>query len=423
MLQRPLEHGAYVVDLRRDETDIPLAGDADSPARAGAVGELEQPIGLRLPQSVLLRRRTDVDGEERFWMLETIREFASERLEASGEEDALRRAQADRLLELADRAGTRAIVDVPRPWDFDLVAPELDNVRAVLEWALEHDPERGLALATSLESFWVVRDPVEGASFLERLLDLSPDAEPELRAHALRALGGAFDIFGEPERAAPCYQRSLELFAAVGDDMQAANVRVRAAANMIFRGEAAAAWPILEDALGKFRDLDMRRSEGEVLGFLSDKAYRENDLALAVDLSLESAAIAREVGWAWWEAGQLNGAASIERERGNLDAAEGHALRSLELSSSLGDRQHVLFAAAELAIIAAARGDAARAGRLWGAVESEAASGPVGQWEKWREELEGLVLRADGFPFSQARAEGSLLSIAEAAGLETVQIG
>ena len=105
----------------------------------------------------LLRRRTDADGEERFWMLETIREFALERLDASGEEDALRDAQCHRLIELADRAGTRAIVDFG-PWNFDLVAPEIDNMRAVLDWALERDPSRGLGLAASLETFWVVRD-------------------------------------------------------------------------------------------------------------------------------------------------------------------------------------------------------------------------------------------------------------------------
>ena len=119
-------------------------------------------------------------------MLETIREFARERLDASGEEDARRRLQTDWLLELADRAGTGATVGVPGKWDVDLVAPEIDNVRAVLDWAAEHDPERGLALAASLEGFWLVREPSEGASRLEPLLARTPNAEPELRGHALR---------------------------------------------------------------------------------------------------------------------------------------------------------------------------------------------------------------------------------------------
>ena len=72
----------------------------------------------------LVRRRTDADGEERFWMLETIREFARERLEASGEEDALAATRsADRLIALADRAGTRG--DRRRP-----AAVELRSRRA-----------------------------------------------------------------------------------------------------------------------------------------------------------------------------------------------------------------------------------------------------------------------------------------------------
>jgi predicted ATPase len=71
----------------------------------------------------LVRRRTDANGDERFWMLETIREFAREHLAASGEEDALRRLQTDWLIELADRAGMRATVGVPGKWDVDLVAP------------------------------------------------------------------------------------------------------------------------------------------------------------------------------------------------------------------------------------------------------------------------------------------------------------
>ena len=372
----------------------------------------------------LVRRRTDANGNERFWMLETIREFARERLEASGEESGLRRLQTDWLIELADRAGTRATVGVPGTWNVDLVAPELDNVRAVLEWALEHEPERGLELAAALEGFWLVREPHEGAARLEPLLARTPDSEPELRAHALRALGGALDRSGDSEAAAPCYRQSLELFIASGDEVQTANLRYRVAGNMVNRGETAAAWPLLEESLRTFRQLGLPRGEAQVLGYLSEKAHGDGDLALASELSLESARIAHEADWKWWEAGALCDAAKFERERGNLDAAEKHALRALELSLDLGDRRRVVPAASELAILAVERGDAERAGRLWGAVESEVSSGPVGgQWERHHEELENLVLGVDGPAFARARAEGRLLPIAVAAGLAVAPAG
>jgi hypothetical protein len=113
------------------------------------------------------------------------------------------------------------------------------------------------------------------------------------------------------------------------------------------------------------------------------------------------------VDWKWWEAGQPCNAAWFERERGNLDAAEKHALRALELSRDVGDRRRLVFAAAELAIPAVERGDAERAGRLWGAVESEVSSARVGHWERRREEIEGLVLRADGPEFAHSRSEAA----------------
>ncbi len=298
------------------------------------------------------------------------------------------------------------------------MAPEIDNARAVLEWALDRDPERGLHLATWLEAFWVVREPVEGASWLERLLAAAPDADPELRGRAWRALGGALDIDGEHERAAPCYRTSLELFTATGNEVEAAHMRFRVAVSMVFRGEAAAAWPLLEESLSESRRLGLRLGESQALGFLAGKARHEGDDAGALEMTLESASIAREAGWAWWEAGQLLDAADLERERGNLDAAEKHALATLELGLGLGDRRVIVFTAAELAAIAAERGDPVRAGVLWGAVEAEVSVGRVGQWEQNAAELEGLVLRADGPVFQQARAEGTLLSIPQAVGLE-----
>ena len=391
-------------------------------ANAEQVCDADLDILASLLDKSLVRRRSDVDGEERFWMLETIREFAWERLDASGEEDTLRRAQAHRLIQLTERAGTRGIVDF-RPWNFDLVAPEIDNVRAVLEWALTQDPARGLELAVSLESYWVVREPAEGAAWLERLLERAPAASGQLRAHALLALGGALDIFGRPERAAPCYRESLDLFAEGDHKEHVANVRFRVAANMVMRGETAAAWPLMDEALETFRQLGMRLGEGQVLVFLGEKAYQERDLALACELYLESAAIAHDAGWTWWELGALGNAAAAERERGGLDEAEHLASRSLALSLEIGDRQHMVFAGAELAVVAALRDDIGRAGRLWGAIEREAASGRVGQWEQYRKEFEAPVMRGAGPAFTMACAEGSILSIAEAAGLEPVAAG
>jgi hypothetical protein len=120
---------------------------------------------------------------------------------------------------------------------------------------------------------------------------------------------------------------------------------------------------------------------------------------------------------------KLHGAAELELQRGNLDAAERHAFASLDLSMSLGNRKSIMLVAAKLAVIAAERGDAQPAGRLWGAIESNETSGPVRGWEDSRNEYEALVLRADGQPFARARAEGRLLSIAEAAGLDSRRPG
>jgi hypothetical protein len=180
---------------------------------------------------------------------------------------------------------------------------------------------------------------------------------------------------------------------------------------MVTMGETTAAWPLLEESLRTFRQLGLPRGEAQVLGYLAEKPHGEGDLARAIELALESAAIAHEIDWGWWESWQLAAAAEFERERGDLDAAEGHALRCLELSLSLGDRRRAVLTAAKLALIAAERGDAEQAGRLWGAIESEQTSRPVRQWENDREELEALVLGVDGPAFTRARTEGWLLSI------------
>ena len=82
-------------------------------------------------------------------------------------------------------------------------------MRAALDWAMSNEPERGLALAAAPEGFWLVREPMEGTSWLEPLLVAATGAEPKLRGHALRALGGVLQAIEAYERAALAYGQSL----------------------------------------------------------------------------------------------------------------------------------------------------------------------------------------------------------------------
>ena len=126
---------------------------------------------------------------ERYWMLESIREYAAEHLEESGEADVLRRRHADHFLELVESAGLT--LEPEGEQQYALVRQELDNVRAALDWGIGADPELGLRLAASLDGFWAVTDPSEGIRRLDTLLRRAPDAPLELRARApcLRKLG------------------------------------------------------------------------------------------------------------------------------------------------------------------------------------------------------------------------------------------
>ena len=174
----------------------------------------------------LLRRRTGRLGEERYWMLETIREFALERLRESGREDDLRRRHAERMLQIArdahlgrgrHRGGHRA-----------LALTEREDLRAALDWAEEHDASFGLELAVDLQQLWNAAGPKEGFERIQRLRDRAGEIPPELRAAVLRAQGGTADLAGHDELAVQLYQESVELYRQLGDDRGVATRRADA---------------------------------------------------------------------------------------------------------------------------------------------------------------------------------------------------
>ena len=171
-------------------------------------------------------------------MLETIREFAAARLADDPHELAVRHRSLEFLRSLAEEARLGVADQQAGTIRLEVATRELDNIRGALEWALAHDPVRGLELATALEEFWVIREAVEGSNWFERLLAAAPDSPAVARAGALRAFGGALDIEGEHEVAAPKYRESLALYEAIGNEFEVANLRFRVAANMANRGNS-----------------------------------------------------------------------------------------------------------------------------------------------------------------------------------------
>jgi hypothetical protein len=135
----------------------------------------------------LLRHTATADGS-RYSMLETIQEYALERLETSGEAPKIRRRQLDFLIRLAE--GANLFAEAEEAQRQELVIPEYETARAAISWALEAgETELGLRLAVALENLWVTRDPFEGMRVFERLLAADAGAPPTLRARALRPTG------------------------------------------------------------------------------------------------------------------------------------------------------------------------------------------------------------------------------------------
>src|SRR5688500_5914241 len=141
-------------------------------------GDLDALEGVEsLLEKSLLRREEGVGGESRFVMLETVHEYARERLEASDEAEETRRLHAEYFLALAEEAepelsGANQLACLER------LEADHDNMRAALSWSLEKVPETALRLAVALARFWEKRSYFsEGSSWLEAALRLSDRVE------------------------------------------------------------------------------------------------------------------------------------------------------------------------------------------------------------------------------------------------------
>ncbi len=316
----------------------------------------------------LVRQHAGNDGEPRFAMLETIREYAVERLLDSNTAAAIHHNHLRSFCALAEAAEPELFAARQRQWFAQLMA-ELGNLRAALDWALASGAyEPGLRLAGALWWFWLTQGVhQEGRDYLRRLLATAERAEPSL------ALAKAFAAAGFLEWARADFQAAQPLLeTALRQSRMLGQPRIEAwsltflgmvATNL---GRYARASQLLEESV------DLWRPAGDTIGlswalmFGGDLASAQGDDAGAAAQYQESIALLRALDNNIPLAYPLRQLGHLERRRGNTATAIARWKESLVLTRNVGDIRAI---AACLIVLAAtvAEAQGERAARLLGA--------------------------------------------------------
>ncbi len=302
----------------------------------------------------LLQQLEQANGESRFTMLETIREYAREKLEASSEEAATKRAHAAYCLVLAEEAAT-AESGAEGAEGRERIALEHDNFRAGLEWLTESgDADWGLRLGTALFRFWESREYLaEGRDRLGKLLCMPAAAAPtKARARALFAAGVLASEQGEIAAADALMMESLVIGRQLGDK-QGVVVSLNARGVLARdQGDVALALSLFQESLGLWRELGDLKAIARALSNLASVLKMQCEYDLARSLCEECGAIFEGLGDRTGVAWSLNNQGDVAREQGDLAAARALYEQGLTIFRELGDTWGIAGTLADLGNLA-----------------------------------------------------------------------
>jgi non-specific serine/threonine protein kinase len=350
-----------------------IAPDATAPLRL----DLLDGLSTLVEQSLVQQR--EEGGEPRFGMLQVIREYALEQLEASGEAETLRRAHAGYFLALAEQARQQQTGPETVAWR-DRLEREHDNLRAALGWLREQgEVELGLRLAVALTWFWRRRGHLrEGQAWLEGLLattagqladDTGAGAElAVVRAKALHNAGMLALLQGAYATAQTQLEQARALALAAGDTRTARQALTNLGRVASDQGDRERAAALYTESLALARELGDQQGVVTLLTNLGRVAVTQGDLERAEAIYTESLALARELGDRDQVALSLNNLGDVAWKRGELSRAEGLLRDALAVVWELGDPHRCAMVLESLAETAGARaGQGERAARLLGA--------------------------------------------------------
>ena len=354
-----------------------------------------------LRNNLLTTERAGGD-EPRVGMLETLREYARERLAARGDGEAVRRRHAGFYLVLAEAAEPGLLGPQQRQW-LERLDSERENIRAALTWAVDAgEAETGLRIASALWRFWQLRNhEQEGREHLEELLALG-SGSPRTRAKAQTMIGSLSFVLGDFETARrvleeslPVHRRfgdvrmissTLGLLSVTGGDADSALALSREALEVVRKGddpnvEGHALWHVgvalaavgelddaertLEEAVSFARSHGDLRSVGSWQKTLAGLAIIRGDQARAWRLTEESLAIHRGLDDVWGVSHSLSSLSFLALEAGDTQTARTLLSDALAIERESGDQPRFANALEMSARLAADDGQPALAIRLY----------------------------------------------------------
>jgi predicted ATPase len=315
----------------------------------------------------LARQTEQADGEPRFVMLETIREYAIEKAEESGELQSIKRAHAAYCLVLAEEGAADEASGSPSSW-FDRFEIESENFRAALSWLIETgNAEWGLRLGISLFRFWQKHERItEGREWFAKMLKVKGTAAPAaLRMRAAFAAGVLASEQGDYEVSCALVGESLELARELHDTRSAAVSLNALAVVARDRGDLALARTLFEESLAHWKEISEAPAIARGLSNLAGVANSQEDYGQARTLYEESLAIFRELGDHAGVAWTLNHQGDVACDLGDSAGSRSLYEQSLAAFRELGDREGIAGALADLGNLARAQNDHRTADSLY----------------------------------------------------------
>ena len=411
----------------------------------------------------------DEDREPRYRLLETVRQYARDKLLELGEAEQARNDHFDFFIRFVDMAGSKLGTSEALEWVRRLDS-EHDNIRAALEWGIETHLNATLQAVPKLVRFWMRRGhEEEGRRFIAALIEraeklTAPDGEAGLQWMTILAEAwnsGAMLAYsqGDNARGIPLAQRAVKLAGKAGDQSLLARALGFQASSTLMLGRYEEAEPLLQQALDAARASGDKTLAGMPLAMLGRAlANREPGSSAAQAYMTEGAALMAESGDRWISTMSLLGMAMnakfrgefadarlrfaameplfqelgdrhrlnmvrselahIDRYEGRLDKAEAAYRETILGWKRLGHRAAIAHQLESFAFIAQAREDGQRAARLYAAAEAlrESVGIPMTPSEKVEYDAEIARLRAgmDEKAFAAAWSEGGALSLEQA---------